>query len=176
MSDRAAHHHRHRRRGSRRARLLAIILILFAAVGGYALGLNIAHRDLVASQQLVGQLQVEGQKLKKQFNDQGLSVTQLQAKLATLQSAMDDIKPAQNTYDLKPNQSLVVGDGHLTIGLVGSPTNDSVSLNINGKKQTVAPGDVVTVAPDPATSCNVEVQSFDMFRAQITASCAPVKK
>jgi hypothetical protein len=175
VSDHAAHQRHRRGTSSRRARLLAIACFLIAAVGGYALGLNIAYRDLAAARQLVTQLQVEGQKFRKQLNDQGVGYTALQAKLAALQSAMDEMKPAQNTYDIKPNQSLVVGGGHLTIGLVGSPTNDSVNLNINGKKQAAATGDVITVAADPATSCQVEVQSFDMFKAQITATCAPAK-
>ena len=68
--------------------------------------------------------------------------------------------------------ALIVAGGRLTIGLVGSPTNDSVNININGKQQSVATGDVVNIALDPPTTCQVRVQSFDMFRVVLGASCA----
>ena len=83
--------------------------------------------------------------------------------------------PSANTYNISPNQSLIVADGHLTIGLIGSPGNESVTLAINGKQQTVSAGQVITVAPDPSTNCQVQVQSFDMFKAVLTASCAAAK-
>ena len=66
---------------------------------------------------------------------------------------------------------MVVGDGHLTIGLIGAPSNNAIMLNIDGKQHTAATGDVFDVTPDPATTCQVQVQSFDMFQALVTASC-----
>lgn len=175
MSGTRSHRRRHPRRGPSRGRLAAALLILLAAIGGYALGLNIEHRDLAASKQLVQQLQTESQNLKKQVNDQSVALTALQAKFAGMQTAMDEMKPEQNTYNIKPNQSLIVGGGRLTIGLIGSPANDSINVNINGKRQTAAPGDVIKVAVDPTTTCEVAVQSFDMFKAVVTASCGAAK-
>jgi hypothetical protein len=83
--------------------------------------------------------------------------------------------PSENTYGVSPNQSLIVADGHLTVGLIGAPANQSVNININGKQRPAAAGDVIDVAPDPSTSCQVRLQSFDMFKAIITATCTAMK-
>ena len=88
---------------------------------------------------------------------------------------MHEMKPVQNTYELKPNQSIIAADGHLTLGLIGSPANDSIDININGKRQNAAPGDTIDFAPDPSTKCQVTVQSFDMFQAMVTATCMAAK-
>jgi hypothetical protein len=99
----------------------------------------------------------------------------LRAQLASVQATLNSIMPSENTYNINPNQSLIVADGRLTIGLVGSPTNDGINININGKQQFVAAGEVIRVAPDPSTSCQVRIRSFDPFKALLTASCAAAK-
>jgi hypothetical protein len=154
---------------------LVLLIIVAAAVGGYALGLRIAHNDNAETAQLIQQLRTEGQKLKKQVADQAASLVSLQAKHADIEAAMHAMKPVQNTYDLKPNESIIAADGRLTLGLVGSPANDSIDININGKRQTAAPGDIISVAPDAATKCQVSIQSFDMFQAAVTATCTAAK-
>jgi hypothetical protein len=88
---------------------------------------------------------------------------------------LDAINPSQNVYVLSPNETRIVADGHLTIGLVGSPGNESVTLNINGKQQAAFAGQPIAVAPDPSSNCTVTVQSFDMFKSAIVASCAAAK-
>jgi ribosomal protein L21 len=70
---------------------------------------------------------------------------------------------------------VVVGNGRLTLGLVGVPTSDGVTINVNGKQYTVAAGDVIRVADDASAACKVAVQSFDMFNATVTASCSEPK-
>jgi hypothetical protein len=59
--------------------------------------------------------------------------------------------------------------------MVGPPANDSVLLNINGKSQTVAAGQTLTITPDSATRCLVNLQSFDVFKAVVVATCAAAK-
>jgi len=174
VSDTHSRRRRHRS-GTSRGRAIALLLILVAAGGGYALGLNIEHRDLAASKQLVQQLQNESQNLKKQISSQGVALTSLQAKFASMQSAMNEMKPEKDTYSIKPNESLIVADGRVTVGLIGSPANNSVDININGKRQSAAPGDVIKVAVDPTTTCQVTVQSFDPFKAVFTATCGAAK-
>ena len=71
-----------------------------------------------------------------------------------------------------PNQSLVVAGGRVTVGLMGSPTIQGVNVNINGKRQLAAAGDVITVNIDETRNCQVTVQSFDMFKAVLHATCA----
>ncbi len=173
-----SHSEAHRRRSlwsGRRGRTLVLLIIVLAAGGGYAFGLRIAHQDNATTAQLIQQLRTEGQKLKKQVADQAASLVSLQAKYDDAAAAMHAMKPVQNTYDLKPNKSVIAADGRLTLGLVGSPANDSIDININGKRQTVAPGDIISVAPDASTKCQVSIQSFDMFQAAVNATCTTAK-
>ena len=119
----------------------------------------------------IRQLETERQDLELRRADQQAQVTALQAKVASLQAHLNAIVPSKNMYSINPNQSLLVADGHLTIGLVGSPTSNGIYININGKQQFAAVGDIIHVAPNPSTACDVQIESFDMFKAQFTASC-----
>jgi type II secretory pathway pseudopilin PulG len=157
-----------------RGRLLVVIAIL-AAIACYVVGLNIAYLDLAAARLAVQQMRAENQKLKTQLTDQSATQVALQAKLTTTEAALEAITPAKNTYNIKPNQSMIVAGGRLTIGLIGAPTNESVNININGKKQSAATGDVINIALEPPTTCQVRVQSFDMFKVVLTASCGQVQ-
>jgi hypothetical protein len=147
------------------------ILILGVAIGGHIYGRVLAFRNIQARDNTIQQLRADSQKLKTQINDENAKIVALQAQIVSVQAALDAILPSENTYNISPNQSLVVADGHLTIGLIGSPANQGVNININGKLQAAAAGDVISVAPDRSTSCQVTVQSFDMFKAVINASC-----
>jgi hypothetical protein len=155
---------------AQRGRLLLIAAIL-GGIGCYVIGLNIGHLDIAAARQAIQQLRADNQKLKTQISDQSATQVALQTKLSTTEAALEAIVPSKDTYNIKPNQSLIVAGGRLTIGLVGSPTNDSVNININGKQQSAATGNVINIALDPPMTCQVRVQSFDMFRVILGASC-----
>ena len=99
----------------------------------------------------------------------------METKLENAQAALDSIMPAPNTYTIKPNQTLIVGDGHLMLGMVGTPGNDAIMLNVNGKQQPLAAGQTINVARDPATQCQLSVQSFDVFKATLVAACSGPK-
>jgi FlaG/FlaF family flagellin (archaellin) len=148
-------------------RVVAVFVILAAIIGAYVLGLEQIYRDLANSKQLVLQLQTESQKTKDQIAAQNATLIGLRTTLAQLQSTLDELMPSKGTYRLAVNQSLIVAGGRITVGLVGAPSNQAVTLNINGKQQVAAPGDVIDAPPD----CRVRVQSFDMFKATITATC-----
>ena len=163
------------RRGQFLLVVAIVVLMLGGAIGGYIFGLNLTYRDLAAAREQLQQLQPENQRLKKAIVDQNAKLVELQGKLTSVQAALHAIMPSENTYNISPNQSLIVAGGHLTIGLIGSPTNESVNININGKQQLAATGDVIHIALDPSTTCQVGVQSFDMFKAVLTASCAAAK-
>jgi hypothetical protein len=92
-----------------------------------------------------------------------------------VQAALDAMTPSRNTYNFSPNQSMILAEGRLTVGLVGPPTNERVNVNINGKQHSAGAGDVINFALDPSTACRVQVQRFDMFRATLNASCAEPK-
>jgi hypothetical protein len=155
--------------------VVGLLLIAIGGVGGYIFGRQLTYNDVLAGRQLVQQVQTENQTLHHQIIEQAAQLVSLQANLTGVQNTLNAIMPAKDTYDINPNQSLIVADGHLTIGLVGSPSNEGVNLNINGKQQSVSAGDVIKVALDPATNCEVAVQSFDVFKAVFTASCAKAK-
>jgi hypothetical protein len=154
---------------------LGVVLVLLGAIGCYALGRGIARLELTAARDLNQQLQSESERLKATIADQTANLTSLQADLKKTRAALNAIMPAANSYTVNPNQSIVVADGRLTIGLVGSPANGSINLNINGKQQAATAGDIIHVALDGSTGCDVALQSFDMFRALLTASCAATK-
>jgi hypothetical protein len=61
-------------------------------------------------------------------------------------------------------------------GLIGSPANEGVNVNINGTHRLAAAGDVTVVPVDETTTCRVTIQSFDMFKALLHATCAAKAK
>jgi hypothetical protein len=152
-----------------------LLLILFIVVTGYYLGRQFNSRDLQQRDAAIQQLQSDSQRLAADIADQNANLTALRTELRNTKAALDAIMPSQNVYNINPNQSLIAGDGRLNIGLIGSPGNDGINLNVNGKQQKMAAGDVIRVSPDPSTACKVEVQSFDMFKAVLIASCAAAK-
>jgi hypothetical protein len=152
-----------------------LILLLAGGIGTFLFSRNLASGDLVAARELIEQLRTESQGLKRQVTDQTAELTATNAKLASVKAQLEAINPSQNVYILNPNETRIIGDGHLTIGLVGSPGNESVALDINGKQQAAFAGQPINDAPDPSANCTVTVQSFDMFKAAIVASCAQAK-
>jgi hypothetical protein len=151
------------------------VLLLVGAIAGFWVGLEGSFHDMEEVRALNQQLQSESQRLKGQITEESADLAAQQARLTRIQSVLESIMPSENTYSVNPNQSMIVAEGHLTIGLIGSPATDAVDLNINGKQQSATAGDVITITPDPSTTCQVAVQSFDMFKAILTASCAAPK-
>ncbi len=152
-----------------------VVIWLAGVISGFVYRERVDYRDIMDSTQLVVQTRTENQELASELNDEKAKFAALQAKLKSVQDALDAIMPAENSYNVNPNQSLTVAEGHLTIGLVGSPANEGVTININGKQYSAAAGDVIRVMLDSSTTCEVGVHSFDMFKAVLTASCAAVK-
>jgi hypothetical protein len=157
--------------GRRGRRFIIFCIMAASAIVAYILGMVWARWDIADDKRLIQDLQSENQRLKKEVTDQNAGLVALQAQLKSVQAALEEIMPSENTYRINPNQSLIVAGGRLTVGLVGSPTNEQVSININGKQQLAATGDVISIPLDPPANCRVRVQSFDMFKATITASC-----
>jgi len=163
------------RGGRLRLAFVAAILILGVAIGSHIYGRMVAARDVLARDATIQELQSDIQKLELELYGQNGRLVELQSKFMTVQATLGAIQPAENTYNIDPNQARIVAGGRLTIGLVGSPTNEGINININGKQHPAAAGDVIHVALDPSTNCQVGVQSFDMFKAVLTAWCAEVK-
>ncbi|MET0867861.1 MAG: hypothetical protein ABWY35_07140 [Pseudorhodoplanes sp.] len=164
---------------TRRRRTLILLietaLILFVAVVGHLTGRELGRRNLEKREELVIELREELQKRGGELGRRTDQLTSLQAKLNSVQAALDAIVPSENTYNIVPNQSLLVGGGRLTVGLVGQPSNLTVTLNINGKEHALAAGNAITLAVDDKTECQLTLQSFDMFKATINSQCAARK-
>jgi hypothetical protein len=164
---------------TRRGRI-SLLIVTVAIVGAVAIfgrlyGQHLAYGAMLDRDSAIRQLEVESQRLQVEKSSQDAEMASLHGQVSRLQSQLDVIVPSQDRYTINPNQSLLVADGHLTIGLVGSPASDGLDINVNGKRQTVAVGDDIHVNPNPSTSCEVKIQSFDMFKAQFTASCSTAK-
>jgi uncharacterized coiled-coil protein SlyX len=151
------------------------LIIIGILIGGRLYGKYLSSMDVAQREAQIEQLRAESQKQKRDIDSKSTQLTALQDKLNKTQAALDAIMPSAHTYNIQPNQTLILGDGHLTVGMVGPPSNDSVLLNINAKPQTVAVGQTLNVTPDPATHCQITVQSFDVFKAVLVASCAAAK-
>lgn len=178
MTDTTQSHRRHKPKSglvgwftTRRRGLLTIILVLAAIVAAFVIGLQTSLRELANAKQLILQLQTETQKFNDQTTLQKAKVLSLQTTAARLAATLNELMPSKDTYQIAANQSLIVANGRLTVGLVGSPTNQGITININGKQQVVASGDVIEIAVDASTTCHVRVQAFDMFKALVTAAC-----
>ncbi len=152
--------------------IVALIVIL---VGGHFYGRYLAAKDLGGRDNAIEQLQAESQQQKRNIDQKSLQLTDLQVRLNKTKAQLEAILPAKNTYNIMPNQTLIVADGRVTVGLIGSPANESIMLNVNGKQQVATAGQVIATGSDPSANCQVAVQSFDMFKAVLTASCAGAK-
>jgi predicted RNase H-like nuclease (RuvC/YqgF family) len=160
------------RRGRLGLLLTAAFIIAAVALGGRIYGQRLAYQDKLARDRAMQQLEIQSQKLERQSANQADVVATLQARLTQTQEKLDMVMPSKDTYSIDPNKSVVVGNGRLTLGLVGVPTSNGVTINVNGKQYTVAAGDVIHVADGASAPCKVAVQSFDMFNATVTASCS----
>jgi hypothetical protein len=155
--------------------IACIVGLLCIVIGGHLYGRFLAARDLGGRDTAIEQMRAESQKQKRDIDQKSAQITELERKVSDAQMALEAIVPQKNTYNIAPNQTLLVGDGHLMVGLIGSPGNDGVLLNINGKQQMVPAGQAITVAPEASTNCRVSVQSFDMFKAVVHATCSGAK-
>jgi hypothetical protein len=154
---------------------IAACLLIGGGIGTFFFFRNLAYADLVAARQRVQQLQNEGETLKKQVDSQAIKINALEMELKQTKDDLEEIRPSKDRYAIPPNESRIVAGGRLTIGLIGAPANESITLSINGKEQTATAGQVINVAADASTNCQVTIQSFDMFRALIVATCGGAK-
>jgi alpha-tubulin suppressor-like RCC1 family protein len=147
------------------------LIILFIVVVSYILGWNSGLNGASADyKNEYLELAKKNGQLAQLTSDQKKQIDKLEAQLKTDEVRLDSVMGPVNTFDIKPNETTVVAGGRLTVGLVGSPSTDKININVNGKQQLAAAGDVINVAL--STNCRVAVTSFEMFKAVITTTCA----
>ncbi len=155
--------------------VVCILIILTIMIGSYFYARFSSDAELKSANLRIVQVQNDNQKLVTENTDLLGTIADLQLQVKNTQAKLAMILPTDDTYNISPNQSLIVANGRLTVGLIGSPSNESINLNINGKSQPAAVGTVISTVLDPSTTCLVGVQSFDMFKAVLTATCAAPK-
>ena len=164
------------RRWTPMAMAIAFIIMFFGIlIGGHLYGRYLASFDSTRTDNTIAKLRAETQKGKRMSDSLSAEITAMEAKLEGAQVALDSITPSPSTYTIYPNLTRIVGDGRLMVGMVGTPGNDAIMLNVNGKQQPLAAGQTINVAPDPNTQCQLSVQSFDVFKATLVAACSGPK-
>jgi hypothetical protein len=160
-----------------RAFLLVASLAIIAATAifSHLYGRHLAIEAIRESESAIRQLELERQQLEIEKSGQVTRMQAMNTATDRLQAQLDAIVPSKNRYTINPNQSLLVADDHLTVGMIGVPGMDGIEINVNGEHHLAAVGDVIHATAGPSTACDVKIQSFDMFNAQITATCAEIK-
>ena len=150
-----------------------IVGAIFGGAAGYLIGLNVAAFDISSAKVLVQQVRTDNQKLKIEIIDQNARQVALQTKLTGAETALKAIVPTDDTYVIKPNQSLMCRWA-IGWGLVGYHQRKR-QYHINGQRQSAASGDIINVAVEPPATCQVRVQSFDMFKAVLSVMCGAAR-
>lgn len=153
--------------------LSAILFFAVGAAAGYTLGSHNTDsliRDLKTKQ-------VESEKaydqLKSQFDSEHSTNENLTAELKKAQGELDEMFQSTRAIKLTANKAEHVSIGDFTVGLATALGSGSVSVNINGKQQNMAPADKRNLA----FNCVIDLQSFDVLNSSATfnTSCSPVK-
>lgn len=164
------------RAGNRLVMAVAFVLMcLGIVIGGHLYGRYLGSFNSPRVDDTITELRVRTQFEKNHADSQTAELTTVGAKLKKVQDTLNSIMPSPNTYVIDPNQTLIVGEGRLPVGMIGSPGNDAITLNVNGKQQQLAAGQMISVAPNPATQCQLTVQSFDVFKATLVVVCSGPK-
>jgi hypothetical protein len=149
-------------------------IILVVAIVCFILGVNMGFRERAGAQNIIKDLTADKDRLSVEKISLEKQTFELREQLDKVNKKLEAIMPSPNVYKIKPNESQIVPIGHLTVGLVGTPGNQSVELNINDKKYRTHAGDI----NDIAMTCRVEVVSFNVIDANVivNASCTETKR
>jgi hypothetical protein len=145
-------------------------VILVVAIVCFTLGVSTGyHMVPVGARNIIKDLTADKDRLSAEKISLEKQTLELREQLDKDNKKLEAIIPSPNVYKIKPNESQIVPIGHLTVGLVGTPGNQSVELNINDKKYRAHAGDI----NDIAVTCRVEVVSFNVVDANVivNASC-----
>jgi hypothetical protein len=149
-------------------------VILVVAIVCFTLGVSTGYHIVpVGAQSIIKKLTGDKDRLTAEKVALEKQTFELREQLDKVNKNLEAIIPSPNMYKIKPNESQTVPIGRLTVGLVGTPGNQSVELNINDKKYRAQAGDTNEIA----MACRVEVVSFNVIDANVVvnASCIETK-
>jgi len=152
-------------------------VVLALVIVSFILGVSAGNREVTGSKDTIRKLQRDNAELTDDRRRLQRELTELRDRLASVQGKLDAITPSPNVYEIRSNQSQMIPVGHLTIGLVNTPGNDSVDLNINDQQHSATAGKVINVSIEQSLNCRVEVMSFDVVKSRVVvnATCAEAK-
>lgn len=145
-----------------------VFLLLIVAAGFYSLGRYSASQQFEDYKARNAQLAGDNGKLSADSKTQALRISELQDQLKDIKTKYDEvISPARNLV-IKANESRPVSIALMEIGMIGTPTNESVNINVNGKRQVAAAGDVVSAD----FTCRIQVVSIDLLKSSASVNSA----
>jgi hypothetical protein len=150
-------------------------VILVVAIVCFTLGVSAGYHVVpVGAQLIIRNLTADKDRLTAEKIALEKQTFELREQLDKVNKRLEAIIPSPNMYKIKPNESQTVPIGRLTVGLVGTPGNQSVELNVNDKKYRAQAGDI----NDFAMACRVEVVSFNVIEANVVvnANCTETKR
>jgi hypothetical protein len=149
----------------------AILLLAVGLAAGYSLG-------WAGSGKLIGSLKNDQadkknqiRELTSQLNGKQTTNDTLARQLNDATSRLDAVFQSTRQVALTANQAERVAVGAFTVGLGTALGSNSVSVNIDGKRQDMTPGD----SQNLAFNCHIQLQSFDILQssASFNTSCSP---
>ena len=96
-----------------------LVTALMGGIVGYLLGLNSAYVEMTAGKLALQQSRAENQKMKSEMAGESVKTSAMESGIAKLQATLDELVPSENTYNIKANQSLIVGRGKLLDAITG---------------------------------------------------------
>jgi hypothetical protein len=152
-------------------------VVILGVVAFCAFGAGVAYKTPVINerQQQINQLTKKNQIMSEVIDSEKRKNKDLNDKLAATGRDLKDAFNAYRTIELNANDMTSVSTGHFTVGLIGPPKNEKVSINVNGTPHTVPVGETIPVGDSPVSTCRVEVKSFNMFQVTLLTSCTPAK-
>lgn len=150
-----------------------IIIFAIVAICSYGLGRAVMTYDI---NNLREQFEILQKRNKVSMDDADREREQKKALTATLTDTQGQLKDAFSPYRtivVNSNDTISIATGSFTVGLVGPPTGDKITISINGRPETLSVTGSTTVSA--SSSCQIQVKSFDMFKAALVATCTPTK-
>ena len=150
-----------------------IILLLVVAGGiGYSLGWHFSKNSIEALKNSLATKSVDYNNIVSELQKQTIANTSLTNRLNEANAQLNEVFQSTRQINLTANKAERVSIGGFTVGLATALGSGSLSVNINGKQQNMAPADEENLA----FKCMIELRSFDVLSSSATfnTSCSPV--
>ncbi len=154
------------------AKWIAIVVFLLGVgfIIGYTLGWH--WQDQVLQQVVQDRNKAVGDinNLTTTNQTQATQIKTLTDQLAAAQTRLADFLQPARQLKLEANHAEPVSIGAFTVGLGNALGSSSVSINVSGKQQDMAPGSAINLT----YNCRVALGSFDVLNATATinSTCA----